>query len=50
MIRSRGGVFEVTWGNELLFSKKQSGRFPLRGEIADIVAQRQAQGAGGASG
>ena len=43
MIRSRGGVFEITWDNELLFSKKASGRFPLRGEIAELVEKRQAQ-------
>jgi selT/selW/selH-like putative selenoprotein len=44
MIRSRGGVFEITWGNELLFSKKKSGRFPMRGEIAELVEKRQSQG------
>jgi hypothetical protein len=44
MIRSRGGVFEITWGNELLFSKKGSGRFPMRGEVAELVAKRRAAG------
>ena len=48
MIRSRGGVFEVTWGNELLYSKKQSGRFPMRGEVAELVEKRLRQGAAGA--
>jgi hypothetical protein len=47
MIRSRGGVYEITWGNELLFSKKESGRFPMRGEIAELVAKKlQAEAAG----
>ena len=40
MIRSRGGVFEITWGNDLLFSKKQSGRFPKAGEVASLVEER----------
>jgi predicted Rdx family selenoprotein len=40
MIRGRGGVFEVTWGNELLFSKKKVGRFPKAGEVEAIVAAR----------
>jgi len=44
MIPSRGGVFEITWGNELLFSKKASGRFPMRGEIAELIEKRQAPG------
>jgi len=44
MMPSRGGVFEITWGNELLFSKKQSGRFPMRGEIAELVEKRRGQG------
>jgi predicted Rdx family selenoprotein len=42
MIRGRGGVFEVTWGNDLLFSKKKLGRFPKAGEVEDIVAARLA--------
>ena len=47
-MRSRGGVFEVTWGNELLFSKKQLGRFPRPGEVEDALAQRlRAPGAAG---
>ncbi len=45
-MRGRGGVFEVTWGNELLFSKKQLGRFPRPGEVEDALARRL-EGAGG---
>jgi selenoprotein W-related protein len=37
MIKGRGGVFEIRNGDELIFSKKQVGRFPEPGEIADIL-------------
>jgi predicted Rdx family selenoprotein len=40
MIRGRGGVFEVTWGNDLLFSKKKLGRFPKAGEVETLVAAK----------
>jgi selenoprotein W-related protein len=33
LIKGHGGVFEVTVGNDLVFSKKQSGRFPQPGEV-----------------
>jgi len=33
LIKSRGGVFEVTVGNDLVFSKKKEGRFPQPGEV-----------------
>jgi len=33
MIRSGGGVFEVTVGGTLVFSKKAEGRFPEHEEI-----------------
>lgn len=33
MIKSSGGVFEVTADRELVYSKKQSGRFPENHEI-----------------
>ena len=42
MVRGRGGVFEVTSGNEVLFSKKKAGRFPRDGEVEAIVAERLA--------
>jgi selenoprotein W-related protein len=48
-VRSRGGVFEVSWGNELLFSKKQLGRFPRPGEVEDALARRL-RGGGAAAG
>ena len=40
LIKSRGGVFEVTLDGALLFSKKESGRFPAAGEIAGLLAAR----------
>ena len=48
MVRGRGGVFEVTWDNQVLFSKKKSGRFPRHGEVEGIVEEHLASG-GGAS-
>ena len=33
LIPSSGGVFEVTWNGELIFSKKAERRFPERSEI-----------------
>ncbi len=33
MIEGRGGVFEVTLNNNLIFSKKQMHRFPEEDEI-----------------
>ena len=42
-MRSSGGVFEVTIGNELLFSKKKTGRFPMPGEVEQILSARNAE-------
>lgn len=39
-IPSSGGVFEVSLNGGLIFSKKQTDRFPAEGEIAALVAQR----------
>jgi selT/selW/selH-like putative selenoprotein len=36
--RSRGGVFEVRVDGRLAFSKKVTGRFPTRDEIAGCLA------------
>jgi selenoprotein W-related protein len=40
LIKGRGGVFEVTVGNDLIFSKKQSGRFPQPGEVERELSSR----------
>lgn len=33
LIKGRGGVFEVMAGEELVYSKKATGRFPEPGEV-----------------
>jgi len=33
LIKGRGGVFEVMLGEELIYSKKMTGRFPEAGEV-----------------
>jgi len=40
LIKSRGGVFEVSLDGELLFSKKEAGRFPTSAEVAARLAAR----------
>jgi len=40
LIKGYGGVFEVTVGNDLIFSKKKLGRFPQPGEIDEELAAR----------
>jgi selT/selW/selH-like putative selenoprotein len=35
-----GGVFEVTFDGEVVFSKKATGRFPDPGELAAAIAPR----------
>ena len=40
IIPSSGGVFEVSLGDELIFSKKNLGRFPENSEIDDALKQR----------
>jgi selT/selW/selH-like putative selenoprotein len=37
-VKGSGGVFEVTADGELIFSKKQAGRFPAPGEVEDALA------------
>jgi len=37
LVRSSGGVFEITIDGKLKFSKKASGRFPTEDEIADLA-------------
>ena len=37
LIESSGGVFEVRLNNNLIFSKKQLGRFPKEGEIENFI-------------
>ncbi len=37
LIPSSGGVFEVSLGGELIFSKKEQGRFPQDDEIMSRI-------------
>ncbi len=38
LIKGRGGVFEVMLGEELIYSKKMTGRFPEPGEVEKSLA------------
>lgn len=40
ILPSSGGVFEIRFKDELIFSKKQLDRFPEEGEIEKIVRER----------
>lgn len=40
LIPSTGGVFEVSFGNELIYSKKETGKFPENNEVEDIVKSK----------
>jgi len=42
-VRSSGGVFEVTAGNQVLFSKKKIGRFPMPGEVEEKLSALSAE-------
>lgn len=37
LIESGGGVFEIEYGGNLLFSKKNLGRFPNVGEVLKLI-------------
>lgn len=41
LVKGARGAFEVLLGNELLFSKKATGRFPAPGEVEEILAGRR---------
>ncbi len=40
---SGGGLFEVTYGGELIFSKKALDRFPEPGEIVRLVKEHDSK-------
>lgn len=44
LLPSSGGVFEVTADGSLLFSKKDLKRFPVEGEILELVRRAGAAG------
>ena len=37
LIKGMGGVFEISVNDNLLFSKKELGRFPNENEIEDLI-------------
>jgi selenoprotein W-related protein len=40
LVPSRGGVYEITFNGELIFSKKALGRFPEDGEVLEVLRQK----------
>lgn len=40
LIPSSNGVFEVSFDDELIFSKKEAGRYPEDNEVEDIVKEK----------
>ncbi len=42
IIPSTGGVYEIKFGDELIFSKKELKRFPNDNEIEDIIRKKLA--------
>lgn len=42
LLPSTGGVFEVTLDGDLIFSKRELGRFPQAGELLAKVKERLA--------
>lgn len=38
ILPSGGGRFEITAGGKPVFSKKETGRFPAKGEIEQLLA------------
>jgi selT/selW/selH-like putative selenoprotein len=38
LLQSSGGVFEVEFKDQLIYSKKATGRFPADGEVLRILA------------
>jgi selenoprotein W-related protein len=37
LVRSSGGVFEVQYGGDTIFSKRKLGRFPNDGEVQELM-------------
>lgn len=40
LIPSSGGVLEVSFGDELIFSKKETGQYPENDEVENIVRSK----------
>jgi selenoprotein W-related protein len=41
LIPSSGGVFEIEYGGNLVFSKKRLGRFPNQGEVLALIRKEE---------
>jgi len=41
LVPSSGGVFEVTAGDQVVFSKRATGRFPEEGEVVRNIEERK---------
>jgi selenoprotein W-related protein len=41
LIASSGGVFEIEYGGNLVFSKKKLGRFPDQGEVLGLIKKEK---------
>ena len=40
LLKGSGGVFEVMVGDELIYSKKATGRFPEAGEVESLLGDK----------
>lgn len=40
LVRGTGGVFNVSFDNERIFSKGQTHRFPMPGEVEETIRRR----------
>lgn len=43
LIKGAGGIFDVKVDGDLVFSKKQAGRFPTPGEVERAIAARSGE-------
>lgn len=43
LLPKSGGIFEVLVDNQLIFSKKEMGRFPEKEEVSSIIRQKFVQ-------
>jgi selT/selW/selH-like putative selenoprotein len=42
LVKGTGGVFDIAVGDDLIFSKKRTGRFPQPGEVETALRQKLA--------
>ncbi len=39
LVPSHGGVFEISLNDEVLFSKRELGRYPEKNEVEDMIKE-----------